>query len=39
MTPLERLYVRLGEPAWYWPAVMFAIFVVLPLLASAVENA
>lgn len=39
MTPLERFYVRLGEPAYFWPCVMFLIFVALPLLASAVENA
>lgn len=35
---LESLYVRMGQPAYFWPAVMFALFVALPLLASAVEN-
>lgn len=36
---LSILHRKLGEPKWYWPAVMFTIFVVLPLVASAVENA
>ena len=36
---LENLYVKLGKPAAFWPAVMFVLFVALPLLASAVENA
>ena len=35
---LEALYNRMGQPAYFWPAVMFTIFVALPLLASAVEN-
>lgn len=25
---LERLYIRLGQPAWYWPTVMTLIFVL-----------
>ncbi len=37
MTPLERLYTRLGEPAYFWPAVMFTLFIVLPCAASALE--
>lgn len=36
---LSILHARLGHPKWYWPAVMAVIFVGLPLLASAVENA
>ena len=39
MTPLERLYTRLGEPAWFYPVVIFAMLVVVPVLASAVEYA
>lgn len=35
---LSILYYRLGRPVWYWPAVMFVLFVALPLLASAIEN-
>ena len=31
---LESLYQRMGSPAWFWPVVMFVIFVVLPLLGS-----
>ena len=40
MTPhlLEHLYIALGQPRWFWPAVMFLIFIVLPLAASAIEN-
>ena len=36
---LEALYHRMGQPKYFWPAVMFTIFVALPLLASAVEQA
>ena len=36
---LSILHRKLGYPKWYWPAVMFLIFIALPLLASAVENA
>jgi hypothetical protein len=35
---LEALYHRMGRPAYFWPCVMFVLFIVLPLLASAVEN-
>lgn len=35
---LSILHTKLGSPKWYWPAVMFVIFVALPLLASAIEN-
>jgi len=35
---LSILYYRLGRPVWYWPAVMFVLFGVLPLAASALEN-
>lgn len=35
---LENLYIALGQPRWFWPAVMFVIFIVLPLAASAIEN-
>lgn len=35
-TPLERLYVRLGYPRWFWPAVLFLIF-VLWVLASSLD--
>jgi len=36
---LERLHARLGKPAWFWPAVLFTIFVALPCLASALDGA
>lgn len=36
--PLESLYIELGRPAWFWPVVMFILFVFLPLAASYVEN-
>jgi len=35
---LERLYDHLGQPAYFWPAVITAIFVVLPCVASALEK-
>jgi len=35
---LEHLYISLGQPRWFWPLVMFVIFIVLPLAASAIEN-
>lgn len=40
MTPhaLEHLYERMNRPVWFWPVVMFLIFIVLPLAASAIEN-
>lgn len=31
---LENLYNRLGKPKFFWPLVMFVLFVVLPLLGS-----
>jgi hypothetical protein len=34
---LEDLYIRLGRPAYFWPAVITTIFVVLPCVASALE--
>lgn len=34
---LEALYHRLGCPAWFWPAVLSLIFVVLPLIGGALE--
>jgi len=36
---LESLYHRLGQPSWFWPAVMFVIFIALPCLASAIDGA
>lgn len=36
---LSILDSRLGNPAWFWPAVMFTLFIVLPCLASAVDGA
>lgn len=36
---LERLYDHIGQPAYFWPAVITTIFVVLPCLASALESA
>jgi hypothetical protein len=26
---LERLYVRLGSPRWFWPAVFVALFLLI----------
>lgn len=34
---LEELADRLGQPAWFWPLVLTVLFVVLPLLAGALE--
>lgn len=36
---MEALFNRLGQPRWFWPVVMFVLFIALPLLASYVENA
>lgn len=36
---LERLYDHLGQPSWFWPAVIATVFVVLPCVASALEAA
>lgn len=36
---LETLHDKLGQPRWFWPVVMFTVFVALPLLASYVEQA
>ena len=35
---LEALHTRMGKPKWFWPVVMFTVFVALPLLASYVEE-
>lgn len=35
----KRLHTRLGSPAWFWPAVLFTIFIALPCLASALDGA
>lgn len=36
---LSILESKLGSPRWFWPAVMFTLFIVLPCLASAVDGA
>lgn len=33
---LEDLYVRLGRPRWFWPAV-FAVLLLLLVLGSSVS--
>lgn len=35
---LETIYNDLGRPVWFWPLVMFILFIALPLVASYVEN-
>lgn len=35
---LENLYVRLGCPAWYWPAVFALLFALLVLGSSVTET-
>lgn len=34
---LSMLYDRLGQPAWFFPAVIFILLVVAPFLMSAIE--
>ena len=34
---LEDLYVRLGRPSWFWPAIM-VLMLVLWILGSAVSS-
>ncbi len=35
---LERLYIRLGQPAWYWPTVMTLIFVLYVVGSSVAPD-
>jgi hypothetical protein len=37
MMPLERLYNHLGQPAWFWPVVIFTCLVGIPLAMSAAD--
>lgn len=41
MTPhaLENLYIRLGRPAWFWPAVFAALGLLLVLGSSVADDA
>lgn len=34
---LSILFDRLGQPTWFWPAVIFILLVVAPFLMSAIE--
>lgn len=34
---LSMLHDRLGQPAWFFPAVIFLLLVVAPFLMSAIE--
>lgn len=34
---LSMLYDRLGQPSWFYPAVIFMLLVVAPFLMSAIE--
>ena len=36
---LSILDAKLGHPRYFWPAVMFVLFIVGPCLASAVDGA
>lgn len=36
---LSMLDASLGSPRWFWPAVMFTLFIVLQLAQSALEVA
>jgi len=36
---LSILDAKLGRPRYFWPAVMFTLFTVLPCVASAVDGA
>ncbi len=35
---LERLYIRLGEPTWYWPTVLTLIFVLFVVGSSVAPD-
>ena len=35
---LSILDSRLGNPAWFWPAVMFTLFIALPCIALIVKR-
>ena len=34
---LSMLYDHLGQPAWFYPVVIFTLLIVMPVLASAIE--
>lgn len=34
---LSMLYDRLGQPSWFFPAVIFVLLVIVPFLMSAIE--
>ena len=34
---LSILDAKLGHPTYFWPLVMFTLFIVLPLAASSLE--
>jgi hypothetical protein len=34
---LEDLFIKIGKPAWFWPAVLILVFIVAPLACSAIE--
>jgi len=36
---LSILDAKLVQPAYFWPAVMFTLFIALPCLASSVDGA
>lgn len=36
---LEALYHRMGQPAWFWPAVVGFLLVGLPIIACVLEAA
>ena len=36
---LEQAYEYFGRPRYFWPAVLFTIFIALPCLASALDGA
>jgi hypothetical protein len=33
-TPLEQLYVNLNSPRWFWPAVLFVLFLLFIFAGS-----
>lgn len=35
---LERIYIRLGKPIWYWPTVLTLIFVLFVLGSSVAPD-
>lgn len=37
MTPLEKLFNDLGQPAWFWPVVLIGLLLVFVFAGGLIE--